>query len=178
MNHVEYTLGLGGGFVFGLLLVGVMKTIYNKRHGGTCQYDERQKLAQLKAWRAAFFAAVGFSIVYGAAVDTLGQWGSMSMMSFCSLFVGIGTCVAVCIVKDAYTPLHRSAGKYMLLFLGIALFNGVLGYISGLKNGFVENGMLSDCFINLFTFAMLIFIDIVYALDVVIKRRSRAETEE
>lgn len=90
----------------------------------------------------------------------------------------MGTYVAVCIIKDAYTPLHKSAGKYILWFLVIALFNGAIGYINGLKDGFIENGMLSDCFINIFTFAMLISIDIVYAIDVIIKRRSHAEAEE
>lgn len=102
----------------------------------------------------------------------------MITMSCCSLFIGVGAYGIVCIIKDAYTPLHKRAGRYMLLFLVIAAFNAVTGIVNCKRIGFFDEGRLTVGWINLFAAALLIIIDIVYAIDVIIKRSRAVEPDE
>ena len=164
----SYVLGIAVGIAFGIMLVAFIFSYLKKKGKDICEYDERQKLAQLKGWKAAFIAAV----------DIFGPWASMITMSCCSLFIGVGAYGIVCIIKDAYTPLHKRAGRYMLLFLVIAAFNAVTGIMNCKRIGFFDEGRLTVGWINLFAAALLIIIDIVYAIDVIIKRSRAVEPDE
>ena len=154
----SYVLGIAVGIAFGIMLVAFIFSYLKKKGKDICEYDERQKLAQLKGWKAAFIAAVCFDIINAAVVEARGPWSGMMVMAICSLYVGVGAYAAVCIVKDAYTPLHRSAGRYILLLLALALVN-------------IAIGMLTMSWVNFFAAALLIGIDAVYAIDVLVKRR-------
>lgn len=77
----------------------------------------------------------------------------------------------MCIVKDAYTPLHRRAGRYILLLLALALVNIAIGALNCQSTGLIKNGMLTMSWVNFFAAALLIGIDAVYAIDVLVKRR-------
>lgn len=167
----SYVLGIAVGIAFGIMLVAFIFSYLKKKGKDICEYDERQKLAQLKGWKAAFIAAVCFDIINAAVVEARGPWSGMMVMAICSLYVGIGAYAAVCIVKDAYTPLHRSAGRYILLLLALALVNIAIGALNCQSTGLIKNGMLTMSWVNFFAAALLIGIDAVYAIDVLVKRR-------
>lgn len=167
----SYVLGIAVGIAFGIMLVALVSYYLKKRGRGIDQYDERQKLAQLKGWRAAFKASACFNIINAAVVEARGPWSGMMVMAICSLYVGLGVYAAVCIVKDAYTPLHRSAGRYILLLLALALVNIAIGALNCQSTGLIKNGMFTMSWVNFFAAALLIGIDAVYAIDVLVKRR-------
>lgn len=171
------------GFVFGAGLFGgliaALIWIYARRKRKGEQYDERQKLAQLKGWRAAFIAAVCFDIINAIVVDAAGPWADMSLtMAICPLFIGVGVYAVVCIAKDAYTPVNKGAGMYMLLFLAIAAMNVWIGFMNASHAGFFDGGKLTSVWINFFAAALLVIIDAVYALDMLIKRGRGADPGE
>lgn len=174
----SYVLGIAVGIAFGIMFVAFILSYLKKKGKDICEYDERQKLAQLKGWKAAFIAAVCFDIINAVAVDIFGPWAGMITMSCCSLFIGVGAYGIVCIIKDAYTTLHKRAGRYMLLFLVIAALNAVTGMMNCKNIGFFDEGRLTVGWINFFAAALLIIIDIVYAIDVIIKRSRAVEPDE
>ena len=165
----SYVLGIAVGIAFGIMLVAFIFSYLKKKGKDICEYDERQKLAQLKGWKAAFIAAVCFDIINAMAVDIFGPWAST--MSCCSLFIGVGAYGIVCIIKDAYTPLHKRAGRYILLLLALALVNIAIGALNCQSTGLIKNGMLTMSWVNFFAAVLLIGIDAVYAIDVLVKRR-------
>lgn len=167
----SYVIGIAVGIAFGIMLVAFIFSYLKKKGKDICEYDERQKLAQLKGWKAAFIAAVCFDIINAMAVDIFGPWASMITMSCCSLFIGVGAYGIVCIIKDAYTPLHKRAGRYILLLLALALVNIAIGALNCQRTGLIKNGMLTMSWVNFFAAALLIGIDAVYAIDVLVKRR-------
>ncbi len=66
----------------------------------------------------------------------------------------------------------------MLLFLAIAALNAVTGIMNCKNIGFFDEGRLTVGWINFFAAALLIIIDIVYAIDVIIKRSRAVEPDE
>ena len=86
----SYVLGIAVGIAFGIIFVAFIFSYLKKKGKDVYEYDERQKLAQLKGWKAAFIAAVCFDIINAMAVDIFGPWASMITMSCCSLFIGVG----------------------------------------------------------------------------------------
>lgn len=71
----SYVLGIAVGIAFGIMLVAFIFSYLKKKGKDICEYDERQKLAQLKGWKAAFIAAVCFDIINAMAVDIFGPLG-------------------------------------------------------------------------------------------------------
>ena len=65
----SYVIGIAVGIAFGIMFVALVSYYLKKRGRGIDQYDERQKLAQLKGWRAAFAASACFNIINAAVVD-------------------------------------------------------------------------------------------------------------
>lgn len=65
----SYVLGIAVGIAFGIMFVALVSYYLKKRGRGIDQYDERQKLAQLKGWRAAFAASACFNIIHAAAQE-------------------------------------------------------------------------------------------------------------
>ena len=80
----SYVIGIAVGIAFGIMFVAFIFSYLKKKGKDICEYDERQKLAQLKGWKAAFIAAVCFDIINAMAVDIFGPWASMITMSCCS----------------------------------------------------------------------------------------------
>lgn len=68
----SYVLGIAVGIAFGIMLVAFIFSYLKKKGKDICEYDERQKLAQLKGWKAAFIAAVCFDIINAAVVEARG----------------------------------------------------------------------------------------------------------
>ncbi len=68
----SYVLGIAVGIAFGIMFVAFIFSYLKKKGKDICEYDERQKLAQLKGWKAAFIAAVCFDIINAVAVDIFG----------------------------------------------------------------------------------------------------------
>ena len=93
----SYVLGIAVGIAFGIIFVAFIFSYLKKKGKDVYEYDERQKLAQLKGWKAAFIAAVCFDIINAAVVEARGPWSGMMVMAICSLYVGVGAYAAVCI---------------------------------------------------------------------------------
>lgn len=87
------------------LLLGMQLELEaRKKRGEPPQYNERQRIARLRAGNHALFALVGFLILW-TILDQLGcfAWtGSVLDMTLCALILAWGVWASDCILHDAF----------------------------------------------------------------------------
>lgn len=159
-TSLDYRIGMILGIVTALLLAAIIGLVFRKRRIGKNEYDERQKAAQGKAYKWAFFTLLGY----------LALWGLFDLytgVKWCDVYTGafIGVCISVlvfaliCIREDAYVS-YKEKGKSVYLILGVIGLANLLIPLPNLgKAGyFVEDGMLTVHTVNLLIGAMMLII--------------------
>ncbi len=73
------------------------------------------------------------------------------------ILLSIGVFAILAIWKDAYTNVGANKIRFGIYLIGISLLDLALGVINGIRMGFLENGQIGTCFINLFS-GLIIFI--------------------
>ncbi len=73
------------------------------------------------------------------------------------ILLSIGVFAILAIWKDAYTNVGANKIHFGIYLIGISLLDLALGVINGIRMGFLENGQIGTCFINLFS-GLIIFI--------------------
>ncbi|NCB51708.1 MAG: hypothetical protein EOM54_07505 [Clostridia bacterium] len=176
-NSVEYMIGFVLGALVGLALIFAIGLIFKKKRG-PCKYDERQMLARGKAYSAAFWTLVAYSILngmyYGA---TGGMWADMMTTPFLGVFLAILVYAMICIINDAYMPLKEKPGFYFVLFgviLAADLLIAVWNYLDGTE--FVTDGMLNYHCLN--PAIVIIFAAIIVTLAVKVISAKKDVDEE
>ena len=98
-----------------------------KKRGEPPEYDERQKIARLKAGNHTLFVLLGFLGAW-AAVDQIGRlpWtGSLLDMTLCALMLAWSVWAADCILHDAFVPWkdkRKDADASALMYCWMLLF--------------------------------------------------------
>lgn len=167
------------GFALGVLLVFLIVfviTMLMRRYGSggwgmKSEYDERQKVAQGKAYQAGFWTLV----VSGAAIFVVEMSGAVLPISytiahFLSLFLGIMVYVISCIFRDAYMGLNDNPKRWMLIDGAIAAVNLIISY-TNFANG--QNG-----WINLICALMLLVVMAAFLLKMYLNRSSDSDEGE
>lgn len=188
-QSLEYLLGLICGILCGLVLVRLLAWIASKLGGRIdtrCRkdaYDERQQLARGKAYKAAFFTL----LFYTMAVSLLDNiFGISIFMSFCGIWIGIALSIMVfavmCILKDAYMSLYENAQGIITMFSIIGILN-IAGGIPAIleKHPLLENGAISVEWINLVVGILFLVILIVFCGKMLYNKKrldEEAEDEE
>lgn len=179
MKHSPaYLLGLACGiFVAAMVLVFVRRRIYGKAFGRSDEtFDERQQLARGEAYKAAFFAAMGWMVV-GALVRDLLDTSVQMTLGIC---LSVGVFALVCIKKDAYLSLRDKPKSCIRWFLTLALIN-LVPFAINLVQGkaIIENGIVTHRTTNLIVAVLLLVVSVAVVLrQREIRRELAEETEE
>ena len=124
MGTKGYYTGIFCGLLAGTAAALLLRLRRKRQMGQSCRYDERQRLAQGLAYKAAFYVL----IVYILVATLLEGFEITGMfMSFAGLWLGVCISVSafavICIWKDAYLALHERAGVILAGFGAVFLVN-------------------------------------------------------
>ena len=172
-TSMEYRFGMVLGMAVALALAVVIGLIIRKRRGGKHEYDERQKAAQGKAYKQAYYTLLIYLVLYGL-------FDLYTGIRWCDLYTGafIGVCLSVlvfalvCIREDAYISFReKSRSVYLILGLIAAanLVSPLLGI--GTPGYLVEDGMLTVRSVNLFIGVMMIIILRAMGVQTLVEKR-------
>lgn len=110
------------------LLLGMqMEMEERKKRNEPPQYDERQRIARLRAGNHTLFVLIGFLIAWTAA-DKFGRFdwtGSLLDMTLCGLILAWCVWASECILRDAFTTWkdkRKNADALSVYYCGLILF--------------------------------------------------------
>ncbi|MBP3807734.1 MAG: hypothetical protein ILA13_04875 [Eubacterium sp.] len=174
MGPVYYISMFLVALIFCFLCVSLARMF--RSDGGKAKYDERQILARGKGYKYAFYAAVFVSFLPIVIPDNIVHFLG-SAIYFVPLFVGIMVYISYCIWNDAYLEINLNKKSWIIFMVLIGLFNICL-FLSHIKTGYVENGVINISVVNLMTgilcFIVLVELILKYAFD----KRGEADDDE
>lgn len=145
MNSNDYMMGFIIGFM-SVVIVAAVVFIILKRKRGASEFDERQRLIQGEAYKAAFWVLVAYLTFNGVFQATTGiEWADIMTSSFVGLFISITVFAVICIMKDAYFPINKSPKFYFFLFGTLIILNLATGLFNVFddKTMFITDGRLN-----------------------------------
>ena len=139
--------------------------------GKAKQYDERQKLAQGKAYTAAYWTLFAYIIINAFVVSNVYEWAKMPITTFMGIILSIAVFAVYCIATDAYFGARENV-KGILICMAILIVTNVAALFT---NGpLVVDGMLGLCSINLAAVVLLL----VVFIALIIKKLARGKESE
>lgn len=176
MKVIGFTVGVIASLTIALFCIATYKHV--QKNQGKLEYDERQRAVQGRAYCAAFYTLLGYVVANALYEMLYSPWGDSLTVAMFGVFIGISVFGMVCIFNDAYTPLRKKPGTYILLFLALAAFNAAIGYFNLHGESVFENGVLTFRCVNFAVAGMLVLVAIVYGARLLyIGLRDRGESE-
>lgn len=174
------------GFVAGILMVlalFALLTLALRSRGqkdspspGRGKYDERQKLARGRAFRAGFIAVLCYEALYGFA-DLMGlRWCVNFTGILIGLFLGLAVFAVTAIVQDAYLAINERMNNWLILCGAVVFANGSCVLNQAVHGELVRDGMLTENWLNGLCAAL--FVVILCAQLIHNARARRAEAED
>lgn len=167
------------GFIVGLLLVVLVKFLFDRRkteQKKACDYDERQQLARGEAFKYGFFTLLAW-VVFTSVIceDGMPQWCSLLVLNMTGVGLALLVFGCYCIAKDAYMSL-REKPLSMYIVTGVAGFSnlGVALHHFGEQGGLFEDGKLGLSMVNLILGIVFIVLLAVFFAKM---RQNQEETE-
>lgn len=167
------------GFIVGLLLVVLVKFLFDRRKTEQkkgCDYDERQQLARGEAFKYGFFTLLAW-VVFTSIIceDGMPQWCSLLVLNMTGVGLALLVFGCYCIAKDAYMSL-REKPLSMYIVTGVAGFSnlGVALHHFGEQGGLFEDGKLGLSMVNLILGIVFILLFIAFFIKM---RQNQEETE-
>ena len=167
------------GFIVGLLLVVLVKFLFDRRKTEQkkgCDYDERQQLARGEAFKYGFFTLLAW-VVFTSVIceDGMPQWCSLLVLNMTGVGLALLVFGCYCIAKDAYMSL-REKPLSMYIVTGVAGFSnlGVALHHFGEQGGLFEDGKLGLSMVNLILGIVFILLFIAFFIKM---RQNQEETE-
>lgn len=119
--NVNYVLGLFLGLLVGFGGVALVYTLVYRKHGKPV-YDERQTLAQNKAFKGAFCTLAVYTVAGSLCIDMCKELFERTMVfALLGLLLSVTVYAVLCIIGDAYVALNKNTRAYVLLFAGLFL---------------------------------------------------------
>lgn len=171
-------------FIIIIILISVLLTITlillsRTNHSLKGEYDERQQLMKGKAFRAAFFTGLGYSLLV-FLLDIAGVKIPMEtgLLILTGGMISLIVYVTIAIMNDAYIGLNERFGSTIGVFAVCAFFN-IIPLIMNIKDGkFIENGVLTNIFANALVLAMLFIVSAVLIIKHLIINKGEESDEE
>ena len=172
--------------LFILLVVGVSALVTiaiimlsRTNHSLKGEYDERQQLMKGKAFRAAFFTGLGYSLLV-FLLDIVGCKIPMEtgLLGLTGGMISLVVYVTIAIMNDAYIGLNEKLGSTLGLFAVCGVMNIIPAITNIRSGGFVKNGVLTNSFANVIIFAMLFIISAVLVIKHCVMNRGEESDEE
>ena len=167
------------GFIVGLLLVVLVKFLFDRRKTEQkkgCDYDERHQLARGEAFKYGFFTLLAW-VVFTSVIceDGMPQWCSLLVLNMTGVGLALLVFGCYCIAKDAYMSL-REKPLSMYIVTGVAGFSnlGVALHHFGEQGGLFEDGKLGLSMVNLILGIVFIVLLAVFFAKM---RQNQEETE-
>ena len=130
-----FYLGFATSLVIGLLIVFIAMIIRRKNKENWCKYDERQIMAQGKAYKYSFLFCIIYYSAFGCFQGvTDAQWISNFEGIYLGILLSVFLFAAYAIWKDAYISLQENPRKYVCIFSALMIIN-LLPCISKLLHG-------------------------------------------
>lgn len=178
---MSYILGFAVGIIVAVAITIAVVLLIRKSSNKVPitgeKYDERQKLARGKAFKAAYLTLLTYGLLYGLLDMVIDKkWcDSLTGMTI-GVVLSLAVFVTVCIFNDAYLSFKEKPGYVIKLFIFIALLNGVVSVMNFLPghNAIIVNGILTYRSVNLLLF--ILFTVILTAM--LIKRRRDRKDED
>ena len=143
---------------------------------GRGKFDERQKLARGRAFRAGFIAVLCYEALYGFA-DLMGlRWCVNFTGILIGLFLGLAAFAVAAIVQDAYLALNERMNNWLILCGVVVLVNSSCVLNQAVHGELVRDGMLTENWLNGLCAAL--FAVILCAQLIHNARARRAEAED
>lgn len=175
MKSTEYYLGFCVGILVVVIFIFVVCKVL-KKNKTAAKYDERQLLARGKAFQAGFF---GTLIADAAAIVICGafeiSWLPPAVLFAIAALIGIGIFCISAIVNDAYFGFNqdtKTSGRFIVVIGGLNL---IIGIISVVRGGFIQDGTLNGSVLNLLLGILFV---ITYSVILVHNRQTETEGEE
>lgn len=174
MEHsIAYTLGMLVGILAAIGLAVLIWAVYRRRFG-KAEYDERQKLAQGQAYKAAFYTLIIYGTVYGLFDMLTGlRWCELYTGLFIGILLSVLVFAIICIRQDAYISFRRKPAASYALLLGLAAVNITIGVLHLNEPGyFIDGGLLTAQVINPLVGVMLVLVTAAMAVRDARRRRN------
>jgi membrane associated rhomboid family serine protease len=149
-----------------------------RRRARNREFDERQRLARGKAYQAAFWTFVIYSLFSAFMNDVAEiQWADSTTGTFMGLYLAIAVFAIICIITDSFFSFRDRPGPYFTLFL-IVIAANLMIFLLNLADGtpMATNGLFNTHSLNLFAVIALIPI-YVTLLAKYLYDKKHAETE-
>lgn len=105
-----------------VFLICVVIAVIKKKKGYLkCNYDERQKAIQGRAYKYGFLAMGIYQLFNGVICTDVKLWADVLDMNFVGLAFGIFVCTSYAIWNDAYVSINENLKSYILLFTIVTL---------------------------------------------------------
>lgn len=168
---VSYIIGMVVGIAF-VLLLGLLFSRYFRGRWGLCsQYDERQKAAQGKCYRDAFWAVMIYLLLWYLLVCiTELPLPSTHYLLLGGIFFGILVYAISCIFRDAYMGLQDRPKAWCIATAVILVINLACSFIN-YREG-------TDFYLNLLCAVMLAIVLGAFGLHALLRSRGEGADEE
>lgn len=171
------------GFVFGIvsagLLIALIAIVVRKLTGGKkCRYDERQKLAQGRAYKAAYMVLLVY--LMGAGIFSMAtgiRWCDEFTFGMIGVLLSISVYACLCIWNDAYVNVNQSPKGMILMLGGIGVMNLGISIMNLSHGSWIEDGILTFRCVNPLCAAVLLLIALVFGIKCLIDRKKRQDEE-
>lgn len=176
MNSGSYIFGIVFGLGMVLIALLVLRNTKNDKGGMRGEFDERQLAARATAYKWGFFSLMAANIT-GGTVGAFRPWAQPLVGECICVFFALTVFAAVCIIKDAFTPLRKNRLRVVAIFLLLIISNTLSAVTRLSNNPLFENGMLTIHSINLSAAIMLIVTLVIWGVAYLVKK-GREEDEE
>ena len=157
-KHLLYAIGFCTGLSAVFLLATILSFIMKKKFLMKKEFDERQLKNRGDCFSISFFVLITCLFLDGLVRYILEyDWSNYLVGIAFWILLSIGVFAILAIWKDAYTNVGANKIHFGIYLIGISLLDLALGVINGIRMGFLENGQIGTCFINLFS-GLIIFI--------------------
>ena len=151
MEHVSgyYIAGLLVGILVPLAALFLVIRVFKKKLFCN-EYDERQKLAQGKAYKWSYFTLLGYLLLGGLFDLATGiRWCDLYTFVFMGVFLSLAVFIVLCLQMDAYVSFRQRPKQAVLVLLVIAAMNLIPGIINISTPGvLIADGMLTYHVVN------------------------------
>ena len=158
------------------LAAGIVACVFSIRSrklagGRKKQFDERQKIAQGKAYTAAYWTLLGYIVINTFVVSNIYEWAKPQIVAFLGIILSVAVFAVYCIATDAYFGAKDNVSGILICMVILIFTNAASMFTNG---PLVENGMLGLSSINLAAIVLLLAVFIA----LIIKRLAHGKESE
>lgn len=171
MGHSgAYNVGFFVGLSIPILVVLLIIFIFKKsgKFKGKHEFDERQKLAQGKAYKNGFYTFVICEVIIMLIENTGYIALDITLTMFISMCISIKVFAMTSIIKDAYIGINHTPKSTLTLFLVLAAVNLFFGIRNLVGGEFLQTGeIVYIAWLNLICGITLLMISVALLVKIV-----------